>query len=84
MQMGINELLIKLNFTIMNNENLGIMGLHLENNLFISRVEDFGRQYSGSRKAKQMKRKRNCMLCATIKNKVIKHNMQTKYNRIRL
>lgn len=68
----------------MDKENLGIMGLHLENNLFISRVEDFGRYYSGSRKAKQMKRKRNCMLCATIKGKVMRHNMETKYNRIRL
>ena len=68
----------------MDKENLGIIGLHLENNLFISRVEDFGRYYSGSRKAKQMKRKHNIMLCATIKNKVMKHNMQTKYNRIRL
>ena len=67
----------------MDKENLGIMGLHLENNLFISRVEDFGRWYSGSRKAKQMKRKRNCMLRATIKGKVMRHNMETKYNRIR-
>jgi hypothetical protein len=67
----------------MDKENLGIMGLHLEKNLFISRVEDFGRYYSGSRKAKQMKRKRSCMLCATIKGKVMRHNMQTKYNRIR-
>lgn len=61
----------------------GIMGLHLENNLFFSRVENFGRYYSGSRKAKQMKRKRNCMLHATIKGKVMRHNMETKYNRIR-
>jgi hypothetical protein len=67
----------------MDKQNLGIMGLHLENNLFISRIEDFGRWYAGSRKAKQMKRKHNCMLRATIKDKVMRHNMQTKYNRIR-
>lgn len=67
----------------MDKQKLGITGLHLENNLFISRVEDFGREYSGSRKAKQMKRKRNCMLHSTIKDKVMRHDMETKYNRIR-
>lgn len=65
----------------MDKENLGIMGLHLENNLFISRVEDFGRYYSGSRKAKQMKRKRGAMLNSCIKAKILQHDSQNKYCR---
>ena len=58
-----------------------IIGLHLENQLFISRVEDFGRWYSGSRKAKQMKRKRGAMLHSTIKGKIKEHDRQNKYCR---
>lgn len=49
---------------------------------FLSSPDVFGRNYSGSSKAKQMKRKRGAMLHSTIKYKVLKHNMQTKYNRL--
>lgn len=61
-----------------------IYGLRLENPFFLSTPDVFGKWYSGSSKAKQMKRKRSSMLHATIKGRVMRHNMQTKYNRIRL
>lgn len=66
----------------MDKQSLGIYGLHLENARLLSSVDVFGKQYTGSRKAKQMKRKRGAMLHSTIKYKVLKHNMQTKYNRL--
>ena len=54
--------------------------LELVNANFISTPADFGEYYSGSRKAKQMKRKRGAMLNSTIKGKVLKHNSQNKYS----
>ena len=66
----------------MDKKSLGVIGLHLENAQFLNSVKEFGQQYTGSRKAKQMKRKRGAMLHSTIKYKVMKHNMQTKYNRL--
>jgi len=66
----------------MDKEGLGVIGLHLANARLLSAVDVFGSNYSGSRKAKQMKRKRGAMLHSTIKYKVLKHNMQTKYNRL--
>lgn len=67
----------------MDKESLGVLGLHLEYaSINLSSPDVFGRQYSGSRKARQMKRKRGAMLHSTIKGKIMKHNMQTKYNRL--
>ena len=66
----------------MDKADLGIYGLHLENAYLLTAVDTFGINYSGSRKAKQMKRKRGAMLHSTIKYKVMKHNAQTKYNRL--
>lgn len=67
----------------MDKGNLGVYGLHLENASFLSSPDAFGQYYSGSRKAKQMKRKRGAMLHSTIKAKVMRHSLKTKYNKIR-
>lgn len=67
----------------MDKEKLGVYGLHLKNASFLSSPDAFGQYYSGSRKAKQMKRKRGAMLHSTIMAKVMRHNYETKYNKIR-
>ena len=44
---------------------------------------DFGKMYSGSNKQRHMKRNRHCMLDTQVKPNILKHDRQTKYNKLK-
>ena len=44
---------------------------------------EFGQMYSGSKKQRQMKRKRNSLLDTQLKPNMFKHDRSTKYNKLR-
>ena len=50
----------------------------------ITKPADFGKMYSGSNKARHMKRNKCNLLDTQLKPNILKHDRQTKYNRIRL